>query len=341
MKIIMAIKFKNISFAAPTIFEFEDDEGTQYQFRYRHGKYTFKSKLVNQDNYNLICEGQYGNEFDGYITADQFIQLMFTNHQIGIIIKSTFNEQTNVEAQITLYERMKSYEHFDTLDVEQPVILRLDGIAFHTFTKGLNKPFDNTLSNIFMMTCGQLLKNIQNAKFIYSQSDEISILLTSYEKEETQPWLGYRIQKMCSVASSLTTKYFNKYIQDVYTIYNQTNLKENIIRWSNKQFKACFDCRCFNLPKYEVSNYFIYRQLDAIRNSKASLGQAHYSQKELNGKSTQEVIQMLEKDKNIKWEDTQISQQRGFCVYRKNDNIATDITIPLFSENRQYIEQYL
>ena len=341
MKIIMALKFKNVSFAAPTVFEFEDEEGIKYQFRYRHGKYALKYKEITFSDYMILCEGEYGSPLDGYITAEQFIKLMFANHEIGIIIKSTFNEQTNIEAQITLYERMKSYESFDILDIKQPVILRLDGVAFHTFTKGLNKPFDNTLSNIFMMTCAQLLKDIQNAKFIYSQSDEINILLTCYEKEETQPWLGYRIQKICSVASSLATRYFNKYVEDVYTIYNQTNLKENIIRWSNKHFKAGFDCRCFNLPKYEVSNYFIFRQMDAIRNAKSALGQAYFSQNELNNKSGNEIIKMLKQDKNINWDDIQLVQQRGFCVYRKEDNICTDITIPLFGDDRTYIERFI
>ena len=339
MEVIIALKFKTTSFAAPTCFEFIDEENNKYHFRYRHGKYTF-TKYEN-DKPKIEYIGNYGDKYDGYITASDFIKLMWERHNIGIIIKSTFNEDANVEAQITLYERMKSYENFDKLNKKEPVILRLDGVAFHTFTKGLNKPFDGTLSNLFMLTCEDLIKNIQNARFIYCQSDEISILLNSYEKEETQPWLDYRIEKLCSIATSLTTNSFNKYIRHIIDIFNSIDRPDFIDKWQNKLFKANFDCRCFNLPLYEVSNYFIYRQMDCIRNSKSKFAQAYFSQKQLNNVNSDQAIEMVKTKFNIDWNETQLVQQRGFCIYKRDNDIITDISIPLFGENREYINKFV
>ena len=341
MEIIQALKFKNTGFASPTIYEFEDKEGNKYIFRYRHGKYKLKYKTTNMKDYILKCEGDYGSEYDGFLATEDFLKLLFVNHKIGIIIRSTFNQETNVEAQITLYERMKSYESFDKLDVNDPVIIRLDGVAFHTFTKGLDKPFDNALTNLFMLTCDKLFKNIQNIKFIYSQSDEINLVLTCYEKESTQSWFDYRVQKLCSVISSMTTSYFNKYISDILQIYTNVNNDQMVAKWRNKQYKAVFDCRCFNIPKYEVSNYFIYRQLDALRNSKLSLGQKYFSQKELNNKSTNDIEQMLHNIMHVDWSTTPIVFQRGFCLYKKGSQIVTDIQIPLFTDDRNYILKHI
>lgn len=257
----------------------------------------------------------------------------------------------------TLSDRMKEYEKVTEarLIKKQPVIIRLDGKTFHTFTQGIDKPFDEDLADAFEFTCVKLKEKVQGAKLIYTQSDEISILLTDWEKTTTDCWFDYRIQKVVSIASSLATCFFNQYIDEIvakyYKKYNQKDISyeeeqlylKKYQLWRSKKYKANFDARIFNLPISEIANYFIYRQKDAIRNSIQSLGQAHFSHKELNKKNTSEVIQMVKDKVSIDFNELSSRQQKGICLYRDFDTEKwiIDKDIPDFLANREYIEKYV
>ena len=117
---------------------------------------------------------------------------------------------------MTLYERIKeNYElpYKFRLTKRTPVIIRLDGKAFHSFTKGFSKPFDPILMQAMQLTMLELCKNIQGATFGYTQSDEISILLQDYENLDTSAWFDYEVQKLCSVSASMATLFFNRFFE--------------------------------------------------------------------------------------------------------------------------------
>ena len=95
-----------------------------------------------------------------------------------------------------------------------PVAIRIDGKAFHTFTKGFNKPFDKVLMRAMQRTTKYLCKNIQGCVFGYTQSDEISLILVDYKKLNSSAWFDYQVQKMCSVAASMATIAFNRYFEE-------------------------------------------------------------------------------------------------------------------------------
>ena len=111
-----------------------------------------------------------------------------------------------------LGNRMKNYEHTSRtyLTRRLPVIIRLDGKAFHTFTKGLKKPFDEILIDAMWETAKYLCKSIQGCKIAYVQSDEISLLLTDYDTIESCAWFDNNIQKMVSISASMATLAFNR-----------------------------------------------------------------------------------------------------------------------------------
>lgn len=185
-----------------------------------------------------------------------------------------------------------------------PVILRLDGKAFHTFTKGLEKPFDAILHDRMVETTEFLMTQIQGAKFAYTQSDEISILVTDYDYFETQAWFDYNIQKLVSVSASLATGFFNR----------------------NSSFEKIgfFDCRAFNLPKEEVMNYFLWRFQDWKRNSIQLLGQSMFSHNELHRKNQQEIIDMcLEKGKS--WYTLPEVWKYGTCI--RGDGLERNLNL--------------
>lgn len=210
-----------------------------------------------------------------------------------------------------------------------PVIIRIDGRAFHSFTKYMDKPFDAVLREAFLETCSQLVTHIQNAKCLYWQSDEISILLTDYDSLETGAWFDYKIQKLCSIAASMATLYFNQNFYDVYKFFGHQEE-----RYSNVLNTAMFDARCFNIPKEEVNNYFVWRQKDCIRNSISQVGRANFSHKELNRCSSQDIIDKL-KDKGIDYyKDFSATEQYGLFMDNKES-----YTVVNFHERPEVINE--
>lgn len=188
-------------------------------------------------------------------------------------------------------------------------ILRLDGKAFHTYTKGLNRPFDNSLMQDMNNAVIAMLGEIQGAVFAYTQSDEISVLLTDFEKESTSAWFDGNLQKMTSVAASIMTAEFNKYRiirHQIKAFDGLTQLKVlvgngNVFVQQYPSKSAYFDCRVFTIPdRTEVMNYFRWRQQDCIRNSVSMVAQSHFSHKELHGKSQRDMHDMLH-TKGVNW----------------------------------------
>ena len=179
----------------------------------------------------------------------------------------------------SLGDRMKKYyEEIPKTKLMRrtPVIIRIDGKAFHSFTRGFEKPFDKILIKTMQETTKYLCENIQGCVFGYTQSDEISLVLIDYQKLETSAWFDYEIQKMCSIAASMATMAFNKFFKLNYSLDKRT--KENISAYIRALTNgAMFDARCFNIPREEVTNYIYWRQLDATRNSIQSCGQANFS----------------------------------------------------------------
>lgn len=175
-------------------------------------------------------------------------------------------------------------------------IIRLDGKAFHTFTKGMERPFDLEFMKAMDETAKFLCANIQGAQFAYTQSDEISILLTDFAKETTDAWFDGQVQKMVSVSAALATAKFNREMQKVYlNNVGYISSKDDAQDLINEPL-AFFDSRVFTIPDpIEVENYFIWRQKDAVRNSLQMHAQSLYSHKELNGKSQAEQHEMIHK----------------------------------------------
>lgn len=212
------------------------------------------------------------------------------------------------------------------------VIIRIDGKAFHSFTSDLVKPFDNDFTVDMNDTAKYLLENIEGAKLAYVQSDEISILLTDFDKLTTQAWFDNEIQKIVSVAASMATARFNELrigrkvtkILDVLITGGSVIDVPEEIQGRNKL--AMFDARAFTLPnKSEVINYFVWRQKDAIRNSIEMTARSYYSHKSMQHKSTADLLQMI-KMNDQDWNSLPVRYQRGgvFVVSPLPDKEVTE-----------------
>jgi len=265
----------------------------------------------------------------------------------------------------SLGDRMKQYEAVpkNFLLRRTPVIIRLDGKAFHTFTRGFDKPFDEAIEIAMETTMLRLCQNIQGCVLGYTQSDEITLVLCDYQKVDTDAWFEYNVEKMCSVAASMATLYFFK------ALYGYRNeLKEiNDINFADKidlidrklEMGAFFDARCFNVPKEEVVNCLIWRQQDATRNSIQALAQSLYSQKQLSGLKCSQLQDKMFTEKGVNWNNLSTYQKRGACAVKKlmprtkktkNSELIgliyrpqwiIDLNIPVFTQNREYINSIL
>ena len=251
----------------------------------------------------------------------------------------------------SLGNRMKNnYENAYRLYLTRrtPVIIRIDGKAFHTFTRGMKKPYDMVFKKAMWNTAIYLCEHIQNARLAYVQSDEISILLVDYNKFTTSAWFDNNIQKMASVSASMATMAFNKFFvkESEEAIHYPSSISEKEFRiYREKWDSAMFDSRVFNIPESEVCNYFIWRQQDATRNSIETLGRCYFSQKELNGVNCNGIQDKLMTEKNINWNDAPVFFKRGVCVkrFKEKDNSGwvLDMNIPIFTQDRKYVEQNL
>jgi tRNA(His) 5'-end guanylyltransferase len=160
-----------------------------------------------------------------------------------------------------------------------------------------------------------LCENIQGCVFGYTQSDEITLILLDYQTLDTDAWFGYEVQKMCSIAASMATMAFNKYFNQEILSWSYTqkktfgkDLPQNILTLGQiyataAEKGAMFDARVFNIPKEEVTNLVYWRQLDAARNSVQMVGQANFPHKDLQGKSCNDIQDMLMTQKGINWND--------------------------------------
>lgn len=133
-----------------------------------------------------------------------------------------------------------------------PVAIRIDGKAFHTFTRGFERPFDEVLIKAMQRTMKYLCENIQGCVLGYTQSDEITLILVDYKRLNSSAWFDYEVQKMCSIAASMATMAFNRFFRE--EIDNNTNLHPVKRNWhiAASLKGAMFDARVFNVPREEV-----------------------------------------------------------------------------------------
>ena len=174
--------------------------------------------------------------------------------------------------------------------------------------------------------------------------------MIDYQKFNTSAWFDYEVQKMCSVAASMATMAFNKLLKREACNYGRiiyTPVPESLYKVLNfyvekAELGAMFDARCFNIPKEEVANLIYWRQLDATRNSIQMVGQVYFSHKELQGKSCNEIQDMLFTQKGINWNDFQTYKKRGSCVVKTEQGWKIDNNIPVFkNEGREYINKLI
>ena len=251
-----------------------------------------------------------------------------------------------------LGDRMKEYEA--TTKVFLPrrsyTIIRVDGMAFHTLTRKFKKPFDETFVSAMDETAKYLCKEISNVRFAFTQSDEISLVITDFEKTQMQAWFGNNLQKMCSASASKATSAFNmamlKHTFALDNVFFREADLEDILNILDKYKVGEFDSRVYQIPqRTEVINYLVWRQNDTVRNSISSVAYSLYSNKELEGKNNEQKQEMIF-NKGINWNDLDPCLKRGRITVKVQDGIRSKwktIPAPEFTkeDGRKFINENL
>jgi len=197
-----------------------------------------------------------------------------------------------------------------------PVIIRIDGKNFSQFCKRFEKPYDEFFNQTLNEVMRVLCEKIQGCKLAERHSDEISLLLTDFDTIQTDAFFDYNVQKICSVVASMATAEFCRLLAKWAYHGPIGELRYVKIEWDETW--PSFDARCFNIPEHEVTNYFWWRMADAKRGSINMIAQANFSHKQLQGKSGDEMQEMLWQEKNINWAKLPQGQKIGFiCLKQK------------------------
>ncbi len=221
----------------------------------------------------------------------------------------------------SLGNRMKAYENIERkyLTRRLPLVLRLDIRAGHTLTQNMQKPWDSNFMAAMDHTALVLAEQVQTSVVQFVQSDEISLLLHNYKKLNSEAWFDNNLQKIVSISAAIASVSFSSYLGG----------------------QVYFDSRAWVLPEAEVNNYFYWRQLDATRNAIQMLGQSKFSHKQLQNKSCAQIQEMLWQEHEINFNDYEPYYKRGRCVIKGDNGWFVDHNIPIFSQDKNYIEEWL
>lgn len=197
---------------------------------------------------------------------------------------------TNIGDRIKKYEN--AYNH--SLTPRSPLFIRVYGRAFHTYCRGMKKPFDDELINAMITAAKKTAKEMQGFKLAYVQSDECTFMLTDFDTHDTQGWFDYEVNKIVSITASAFTAYFNQFM--------------------GVDKLAMFDARAFIVPVDDAPNVFVWRQQDWERNSVQMVARSLYSQKELQHKSIGDLHELLFK-KGVNWAKLEDVYKNGTFIH--------------------------
>jgi tRNA(His) guanylyltransferase len=251
-----------------------------------------------------------------------------------------------------LGDRMKRYEEATRFSLPRRTytILRVDGRAFHSWTRGLPKPYDTDFMSLMDRAAITLCEQISGAQFAYVQSDEISVLAVDFDNVDTQSWFDGNVQKWASVGASIATMAFNLSLMTLKGV----NRDENLIPITKKWLDAVFDARVFTVPDpIEVENYFVWRQQDAERNSVMMLARAYASHKQLAGKKRADQHEIIHKAGD-NWAKHPVRFKHGGVIRKtltgaavnaaarklglpRESNWFVDEETPVFTKQREYL----
>lgn len=220
----------------------------------------------------------------------------------------------NLEDKCRYYQSLTNYK----LLPNSYILVHLDGKNFSKLIKNnFEKPFDTKFMDMMNRTAKFLCDNVQGCKIGYVQSDEISLLITDFDTPKTDTLFGGRLCKIQSILAAMATSEFNRW----FTIYNLNKCYDNVNvgEFISKMKMAQFDCKCWVVPnENDAFAWFLYRNLECVRNSKQQAAQTYLPNERLNGKTADEQIEMLKNERGVDWNQYLPDEQYGRFIARQS-----------------------
>lgn len=223
-------------------------------------------------------------------------------------------------------ERLRSASDY-RLEPNSYILIFCDGKNFSRKIKNkFEKPFDKKFVEAMNETMQYLCANVQGCKFGYCQSDEISLVVSDIPKDgnsDATSFFGYRLCKIQSIVASMAaTKFTNimtaNKLKDIPINASGNDILDMAIDTLDNAPLYEFDCKAWNVPnENDAYAWFLYRQLDCIRNSKQQAAQAYLPHKELMSKHTDEQVQLLLDKYNINWHEYEDGLKFGRVCYKQ------------------------
>jgi tRNA(His) 5'-end guanylyltransferase len=238
---------------------------------------------------------------------------------------------------MTLKEKSKFFQERRNylIDTDKYILVHVDGRSFSKMVKNkFRKPFDDSFIEMMNQTAIYLCENVQGCQFAYVQSDEISLLIKK-NNPEGDVFFGGRLCKMQSIIASLASAKFNQLMMiynitgengtcDVYT--DNTEIVDEIVNVIHDSPLYQFDCKVWDVDSAnDAMAWFLFRNIDCIRNSKQQTAQTYLTHKELIGLDTNKQIELLLNKTNIDWNTFDCGKKYGRLVYKKEFDAETTI----------------
>lgn len=242
-----------------------------------------------------------------------------------------------VNSKDSLGDRMKCYEARQQLELQRRcyTMIRIDGRAFHTYTRGFKRPFDDAFRHDMQQTALHLCKEIQGAVMALVQSDEIQIVLTDFAEKNTDAWFDGNVQKITSISASMATAKFNRLrMERVINFADDDAVGTALIAMK----MAEFDSRCWTLSDpWDVYNVFLWRQQDASRNAIQMVARALASHKECD-KLNMSKLQDLIHERGQNFNDYPTDCKRGAFIHKggPDDKFIVDKEAPILTQDRDW-----
>lgn len=239
----------------------------------------------------------------------------------------------NLKEKSKFFQIKRDYE----INTDGYILAHIDGRSFSKMVKNkFNKPFDDSFIEMMNQTAEYLCENVQACHLAYVQSDEITLLLKK-NNPDGDVFFGGRLCKMQSIIASLATAKFNQ----LMTIYNITKnnyffTKEDTadtiydivdaVDVINTMPLYQFDCKVWDVPTAnDAMAWFLFRNIDCIRNSKQQAAQSYLSHKELMGLHTDDQIDLLLEKTGIDWNSYKDGEKYGRLIYKVEEEFETEI----------------
>lgn len=238
-------------------------------------------------------------------------------------------------SMIDLGNRMKNYEVASRLSLppRMPLVIRVDGKAFHTYTRHFQKPFDDDITSTMVTVMHVLCEKVPGVRLAYTFSDEISLLVQSYANHNSEQWYDNDLQKIVSITAAYASSWFTTTIQKTHPDASP----------------AIFDSRAHVIPEDDVVNYFIWRQREATRNSISTYARHVFSHKGVENKSCVMLLHDLV-EAGKPWKNLPGRYRYGIAMKKRARSVPPTVrhvftpdidSTPNFLDDRTYVKEAL